>query len=95
MYGVPNMKTDKMDVVQRRGKLSLRMPTDTPANLHRSTIRIASARSGHHEARGHHLRHWPCRACRRERRGVCVLYKYRHVTAHGVCVCVCAPYVCV
>ena len=63
MYGVPNMKTDKMDVVQRSDELNRRSFMTAKQTKSRP-------RSGYYEARGHYFRHWSCWACRREHGGI-------------------------
>ena len=77
MYGVPNMKTDKMDVVQRSGELSREF-------LSRRSFRAANqtksgARSGYYEAGGNNFRDWSCWACRREHGGLSYKKQYVHL----------------
>ena len=67
MYGVPNMKTDKMDVVQRRWGAELGEGrflgfVISTGSWEALTLRFR-VRCEHHEAGRYHLHHgcsWPC-----------------------------------
>ena len=72
MYGVPNMKTDKMDVVQRSGELNR-------CSFMTAKQTKSRPRSGYYEARGHNFRHWSCWACRREHGGISRRKQHAHL----------------